>query len=104
MNLKKICSLLLLFAISFSIVHDYTFALLDDNHYSENTFISEVSSMASNATTDKSCKIHIDYHSAYLFFEKSAYIPIIQRRNDLFAYNEIFFSLDYFNFFKPPIA
>lgn len=104
MNLKKICSLVLLFAINFSIVHDYAFARSNDNHYSANTCISEVSPVASNGTTDKSCKIHIDHHAAYLFSEKSAYIPIIKRGDDLFAYNEIFFSLNYFNFFKPPIA
>ncbi|MEK6658612.1 MAG: hypothetical protein AABY36_02895 [Campylobacterota bacterium] len=104
MNSKKIWSLLLLFAMSFSMLHDYTFAVLDGNHCSANKCISELSSASSTQTTDTLCKIHIEYHTAYLFLEKSAYIPIIQKRDDFFAYNKMFLSLDYFSFFKPPIA
>lgn len=85
-------------------VHDYTFAVLDGNHCSANGCISELSSASSTEKTDTLCKIHIEYHTAYLFLEKSAYIPIIQKREHFFAYNEMFLSLDYFSFFKPPIA
>ncbi|MDD5372512.1 MAG: hypothetical protein PHO62_03675 [Sulfurimonas sp.] len=94
--------LLLLFAMSFSVLHDYTFAVLD-NHCSS-ACTSKASFEASNETTDTLCKIHTEYHTPYLFLEKSAYIPIIQKRDDFFTYNEMFLSLDYFSFFKPPIA
>jgi len=104
MNSKKIWSLLLLFAMSFSIVHDYAFAVLDDNHCSVEAYVAELSPSVSCEKADMLCDIHFEYHTAYLFLEKSAYMPIIQKREDFFAYNEIFLSLDYFSFFKPPIA
>lgn len=103
MNSKKIWLFLLLFAISFSATHDYAFVVLEDNHCSVNSCISEIQN-ASNETADTLCEIHAEYHASYIFTEKSAYIAIIQKRDTLFKYNKMFLSLDYFNFFKPPIA
>jgi len=104
MNSKKLWSLLLLFAMSFSIFHDYVFAAFDDKHSSVNRCINELSSASSTPATDIVCDIHIEYHTTYLFVEKTTRIPIIQKKDDFSIYNETFISLDYFSFFKPPIA
>lgn len=85
-------------------MHDYTFAVLDDNNCSINSCISEISNTASDETADTLCKIHAEYHASYPFIEKLAYVPIIQKRDNLFKYNKTFLSLSYFNFFRPPIA
>ncbi|MGE4419259.1 MAG: hypothetical protein AB7D38_05440 [Sulfurimonas sp.] len=104
MNLKKIWLLLLLSAITFSVTHDYAFAALGENHCSVNSCISETSVIDLNEEADTLCKIHVEYHAAYPFTQKLVYIPTIQKRDTLFKYNKTFLSLDYFNFFKPPIA
>ncbi len=104
MNSKKIWSLLLLFAISLSVVHDYTFAVLDDKHSSMEAYVTELSSPVMGEHADMLCDIHFEYHTPYLLLDNSISFPIVDTQDSLFAYDEIFLSLDYFNFFKPPIA
>ena len=104
MNSKKIWSLLLLFAISFSVVHDYTFAVLDDKHSSMEAYVTELSSPVMGEHADMLCDIHFEYNTPYLFLDNPISFPIVDTQDSLFAYDEIFLSLDYFNFFKPPIA
>lgn len=104
MNSKKIWSLLLLFAISFSAVHDYTFAALDDKHSSIEAYVTKLSSQVMGEYAGMLCDIHFEYHMPYMFLDNHISFPIVDAEDGLFAYDEIFFSLDYFNFFKPPIA
>ena len=104
MNSKKIWSLLLLFAISFLVVHDYTFAVLDNKHSSIEAYVSELSSPAMGERADMLCDIHFEYHTPFLFLDNRISFPIVDAQDALFPYDEMFLSLDYFNFFKPPIA
>lgn len=104
MNSKKIWSLLLLFAISFSAAHDYTFAVLDNKHSSIEAYVAELSSPIMGGHADMLCNIHFEYHTPYLFLDNHISFPIIKTEDSLFAYDEIFLSLNYFNLFKPPIA
>lgn len=103
MNSKKIWSLLLLLAISFSVAHDYTFRAIDKHSSSVEIYLDKFSHISSEKHPDKLCDIHFEYHTQYIFeqniisFSKIEYKP-------LFAYEKIFCSLDYFNFLKPPIA
>lgn len=103
MNSKKIFSLLLLFAISFSVMHDYTFAILDNNHSFVESYISETSPIL-DTNRDILCDIHFEYHMPYTFPTKELSLPILSKVDSFFSYNETFFSLKEFNFFKPPIA
>lgn len=100
MNLKKIWLFLLLFTISFSAGHEYAFVALNENCYTANN--SSVAEL--NKVTNILHEVHVEYHTAFTFTEKSIYIPITKKKNDFFKYNKVFLSFDYFNFFKPPIA
>lgn len=104
MSLKKIWLFLLLATISFSVMHDYAFAALEKKHCSVKSSLHEASENAQRETTDTLCEVHVECHSVFPFVEKSAYIPVIQKKASFFKYNETFLSLNYFNFFKPPIA
>lgn len=104
MNSKKIWSLLLLFAISFSVVHDYTFAVLDNKHSSIEAYVAELSSPVMGEQADMLCDIHFEYHVPYIFLDNRIPFHIVATKNGFFAYDKIFISLDYFNFFKPPIT
>lgn len=104
MNSKKIWSLLLLFVISFSAAHDYSFAVLDNKHSSIEAYLAELSSPVIGGHADMLCDIHFEYHTPYLFLDNHISFPIVDAKDSLFVYDKIFLSLNYFNFFKPPIA
>lgn len=101
MNSKK-WSILLLIAMSFSLVHDYAFLLHDDQH-SVKEYVSQLETPASSMSSDLH-DTHFEYHVAYIFPTKSASLSNMKREKTIFTYNEIFLSWNYFNFFKPPIA
>ncbi|TKI70930.1 hypothetical protein FCU45_00635 [Sulfurimonas crateris] len=104
MNFKKIWLFLLLSTISFSVVHDYAFAKLKDDHYFLSSYIHKALLSASDEKSAILCELHTEYHSAFLFVEKLSYTPVVQEKDELFKYSKTFISLAYFNFFKPPIA
>lgn len=103
MKSKKIFSLLLLFALSFSVVHDYTFAILDNHSSSVEAYVAELNPNLGKHK-DTLCDIHFEYHMPYTFASKSHSLPAMEKADSFFTYNETFFSLKYFNFLKPPIA
>lgn len=102
MNSKKIFSLLLLFSISFSIVHDYTFTFLENENHSTKDYMSEFKIPSSDA--DILCDIHFKYHTSYTFVSPSLPLQNIMKNEITFLHSETFTSRNYFNFFKPPIA
>lgn len=103
MKFKKIYSLLLLFTISFSVMHDYTFALLDDNSPSVESYMNDLSAKGQKRV-DVLCDIHFEYHMPYTFPAKTPSIPLLKKADDLFIYKDLPVSLKEFNFLKPPIA
>lgn len=103
MNSKKIWLFLLLFAMSFSVVHDYTFALLEDSSCA-GSCMAKTSYETSNESVDPLCKIHGEYHALYLFCEKSASIFKIEKRGDCFTYQDLPLLQKSSHFLKPPIA
>ena len=103
MNSKKIYSFLLLFAISFSVMHDYTFAVLDNHGSSVKEYVSEMSP-SMDKKNDNLCDIHFEYHTTYTFPAISITLTSIGKIESFFTYNEIFLSQKQFDFLKPPIA
>lgn len=96
---------LLLFAMSFSVLHDYTFAIIDDHSSSVGAYVAEFSSNPStNQHRDNLCDIHFEYHTPYLFLVTHIPFPSADTQDNHFTYDGSFLSLSYFNFFKPPIA
>ena len=100
MSSKKIWSLLLLFALSFSILHDYTFSFVDTKHSIDTSCMIDIHL---DKKTDTICEIHHGYHSMYLFLETASQLPISQKLQSFFVYTNKLFSLSIFNFLKPPI-
>lgn len=103
MNSKNIWSLLLLIAMSFSLVHDYTFVSLDNDKHSVQEYISELTTHSSNKDGFKH-DIHSEYHNLYLCPTNTLLFSNTEKVESTFQYNEIFLSWNYFNFYKPPIA
>ena len=64
MKLKSIITFSILLALSFSIVHEFTFAALDENQCSVSEFVSEFDAPTGS---DDICDIHYEYHQAYMF-------------------------------------
>jgi len=87
--------------MSFSILHEYTFAMADDEHCTVIEFANEIAGPVDKGDI---CDIHYEYHMAYLLPSKQNLAqasnistkPIIQKESYKFTPN--------LDFIKPPIA
>jgi len=103
MKTKKVWSVLLLIAMSFSFLHDYAFNLLDNHQHSVQKYISELSAPTSNVAIDID-NIHFEFHMSYIIPAKLISLQTVEGEDTLFIYNNVLRSWKYFNFFKPPIV
>lgn len=103
MRLKKIWLLVLVFAICFSVVHDYTFNILDTKHPANSSYVADACLHNADRHTDTMCEIHHDYHSIYLFLMSPVSFLSRQKVKSIFVYTNNLFSLHIFTFLKPPI-
>lgn len=103
MNFKKLCSLLLLFAISFSLLHDYAFIGLEDDHHSLAEYVNEHQGVASD-TDEPVHQIHSQFHISDIYPTAFVFLKDIERERSFFTHNKIFLSQNHFSFFKPPIS
>ena len=63
MKFKSIITFSILLALSFSITHEFTFTLFDENKCSVSEFVSEFDAPTG---VDDLCDIHCEYHQAYM--------------------------------------
>jgi len=103
MKTKKIWSLLLLIAMSFSFLHDYAFNILDNHQHSVAGYVCELSAPTSNVDINI-YNMHFEFHMTYIIPAKLISIPTIEGEQTHFVYQSVPLSWKYFNFFKPPIA
>lgn len=103
MNSKKLWSLLLLIAMSFSLVHDYAFVALDKDNHFVNEYISDIMT-PSSGSDELTHQLHSEFHVFDLHPTRLISIGDVQKEKSLFIDDEIFLSLSYSNFLKPPIA
>ena len=103
MNSKKIWLLLLLIAMSYSVVHDYTIDMLDSDKCSVEEYVSEHTNINPDTEGDI-CDVHFVYHLSYICPIELSSLTSIKKEEDFFMHDELFFSWNNFNFFKPPIA
>ncbi len=101
MKFKSITTLVLLFALGFSVVHEYAFAFYDKEHCSVTEYVHELSAPTSHGDI---CDIHFEYHQSFLLSKKTSvpvieYLSLVQRTN-----NESYSFQIHTNLFKPPIA
>lgn len=102
MNSRRLCSILLLIAMGYSLVHDYAFLLHDDQH-SAQEYVSQFEAPSQNMASDLH-DTHYEYHLAYILPAKRDALASIKREKSHFLHNEIFLSWNNFNFLKPPIV
>ena len=103
MNSKKIWLFALLIAMSYSVMHDYAFNILDDDRCSVQEYVSELSVPNSNTDGDL-CDVHFEYHTSFLCPIELVSLPKMEKIEDFFIHNKIFLSRNFFDFFKPPTA
>ncbi len=101
MKLKSIITLALLFVLGFSIVHEYAFALYEDNHCSAMEYVHELSEGEAH---DDACDVHFEYHQSFLLSPKVV-IPNVEYATltDSLYKKSYNFQIE-LNLFKPPIS
>ena len=101
MNIKKIWTLLLLLAMSFSIVHAYAFSAIEaDHHGSVHEYIQELSVPTDHGDI---CDIHFEYHVSYLLPEYFILPDHTSLTDTLFNVNERIEIDKTTSLFRPPI-
>jgi hypothetical protein len=112
MNIKSFITFSLLFAISFSIVHEYAFAFYDDKHCDTTEYVKEfqgpivhdIDSHESSAHEDDICDTHFEYHQAFLLLPNSHLLNGYDLRSNITLTKEIYQFQTNQKFIKPPIA
>ena len=101
MKRKNLITLVLLFVMTLSILHEYTFAMFDDEHSTIKEYVSEISGPVQKGDI---CDIHYEYHLSYILPCKQTYPqtsildlkPTMKQESYKFALN--------LDFIKPPIS
>jgi hypothetical protein len=101
MKRKSLVTLVLLFVMSFSVVHEYAFAILDTDHCSVTEYADEIAGPVHKGDI---CDIHFEYHLAYILPPVNQLVvatnistkPIIQKESYKFSPN--------LDFIKPPVV
>jgi hypothetical protein len=101
MKFKSMVTLALLFVMSFSIVHEYIYALDDDKHCSPIEYVNEFSKPSSHGDI---CDIHYEYHSSYLLSQKVALQKIENTPAKISTCRVSYNFKNTLDFFKPPIS
>ena len=69
MNSRKLITLVLLLAMSFSTLHAFTITLLDDDHCNVSEYIQEIEQASSDTFSGDICDIHHEFHIPFLLPE-----------------------------------
>ena len=101
MRLKNIITFSVLFALSFSMVHEFVFSELDENKCSVSEYVLEFDAPTG---ADDICDIHFEYHQAAMFPQKSFSILDVDRISELIIKKESYdFSINQ-DLIIPPIS
>ena len=112
MKTKSFITFSLLFALSFTMVHEYVFAFYDNNHCDIKEYVQELQGSVTNHTAshqesvheDDICDIHFEYHQAFVLLH---HLPLPQShdlRSNIILTKETYQFHTYLKFIKPPIA
>jgi len=100
MKIKSIVILLLLTALSFSVMHEYVFTFYDtQHHHTANEYTDEISQPTSHGDM---CDIHFEYHQPTLLSQETT-LPKVQKiaSTNMIRKEAYKFILE-MDFFKPP--
>ncbi|MCK9491012.1 MAG: hypothetical protein M0Q24_02895 [Sulfurimonas sp.] len=99
--MKKLITLSLLFVIGFSILHEYVYVALEDDHCTVVEYISEFDTPQPHGDL---CSIHFEYHQSYLLSKKVMLQNIDYKVTANKTDKEIYNFKTHLEFYKPPIA
>jgi hypothetical protein len=75
MRTKRVWTLALLIAFAFSMLHEYAYAALDDDHCSVQEYVHELSQPSDHGDI---CDTHYEYHTSYLLPNRVEFQPEIK--------------------------
>ena len=112
MKIKSFITFSLLFAISFSIVHEYAFAFYDNEHCNTTEYVEEfqgpvahdIDSHESGEHEDDICDIHFEYHQAFLLLPDATLFQDDNLRSNIILLKETYQFQTNLKFIKPPIS
>ncbi len=102
MKINSLVTLALLFVLSFSIVHEYVFALHESEHHT--TVAEYISELEVPPNHNDVHDIHFEYHQAFLLSENTTLSKIEHNSFKMATVKESYHFQIYLNFLKPPIA
>ena len=102
MKLKHLISLALLFVLSFSIMHEFAFTYLDNDHCTTAEYVSELELPSEHGDV---CDVHYKFHQSIFFPSQPMILPKVELEYSELALIDVSY---YFNnpleLFKPPIS
>ncbi|MFT5659904.1 MAG: hypothetical protein ACI9TV_000537 [Sulfurimonas sp.] len=101
MKTKSFVTFALLFVLSFSIAHEYVFALFDDDHASVIEYVAELEAPSDHGDI---CDAHFEYHQSFVLTENLVLSKLEYRFLSKTLVTESYNFKTYSNFLKPPIA
>ena len=97
--MKIIITLALLFSFAFSTVHEFAFAMYDENHCSVNEYVEELNAPSNH---DDICDTHFEYHHAAMFPQSKLTLPKLYLNETPLLTQEEYFFLSSIELFRPP--
>ncbi len=85
MKRNKLWSLLLVFAFSFSIAHEYVYTLIDEEHCTVQEYVHELSASSDHGDI---CDIHHQYHHLFVLDINIPSSIDLSKMMDTFSYQD----------------
>ena len=102
MKFKKLITMTLFLALTFSITHDFTFTLLDGDHCTTSEYVSEIETPSEHGDV---CDVHYKFHQASFFPSQAIKLPKIELEYaELALVDESYYFNNPLELFKPPRA
>ena len=102
MKKNKLISLALLFVLSFSIVHEFAFMYLDNDHCTTTEYVSELDTPSEHGDV---CDVHYKFHQSIFFPSQIIVLPKIElQHSKLVLFDESYYFYNPHQLNKPPIS
>ncbi|MDA7817042.1 hypothetical protein N9A28_02510 [Sulfurimonas sp.] len=101
MKSKSIVALALLFIMSFSLLHEFTFAYLDDDHCTTAEYVAELEGPIEKGDI---CDIHYEYHNTYILPQVNTAFNALQISYSQISRSDSYLFKTYSKTIKPPIT
>ncbi len=102
MKIKKFVILSLFLALSFSVLHDFAFALLDQDHCNTTEYVSETEMPTAHGDV---CDVHYKFHQAIYLPAQAIILPKVEIEHlELALIDESYYFNNPLEFYKPPIS